>query len=163
MKKNQFGFTLVEIVIVIAVIGLLAATTIVMLRPQEIFINSRNSKRLKDVAAINQAIGQWLAREGLQQQDPYNALGLTAAGVLAITPGDGNIAGEGVDGTTVLVLEMPAYLQAIPLDPDNSTEYRVGTDDIANPQHILVCTDQIEFTDAFTAATYPNGIFCQSN
>ena len=163
MRLNQKGFTLVEIVIVIAIIGILAAVTVVALKPQEIFANGRNSRRTNDVAAMNSALGQWLAREGLSETDPYLTLGLTAAGVVALAPGDGSITGEGVAATTVTQLTSTGYMQAVPVDPDGSTEYRIGVDNVTTPTHVLVCTDQIEHTSTYPAGTYPNSIFCQSN
>lgn len=163
MKNKDAGFSLVEIVIVIAIIGILAAVTVVALKPQEIFANGRNSRRTNDVAAINSGIGQWLAREGLQNTDPYGSLGLTATGVTALAPGDGSITGEGVAAGSITQLTSSGYLQSVPLDPDGTSTYRVGVDDVADPSHVLVCTDQIEETSTYPATTYPNGIFCQSN
>ena len=162
MFKKQEGFTLVEIIIVIAIIGILAAVTIVALKPQEIFANGRNSRRTNDVAALTQAVGQWFVREGQDVDDPYSELGLTATGVTAISPSDG-ITGEGVDASTVTALETAGYLQDIPTDPDGSTEYRIGVDDVTDPSHIIVCTNGIETTSTYPEATYPNGVFCQSN
>ena len=162
IKAKEQGFTLVEIVIVIAIIGILAAVTVVALKPQEIFANGRNSRRTNDVAAMNSAIGQWLAREGLSESDEFATLGLTATGVTALTPANG-ITGEGVAASTISELTDEGYLQTLPLDPDGSTEYRVGVDDVASPSHILVCTDQVEHTSTYPDTTYPNGIFCQSN
>jgi prepilin-type N-terminal cleavage/methylation domain-containing protein len=163
--KQEKGFTLVEIVIVIAIIGILAAVTVVALKPQEIFANGRNSRRTNDVAALNTAIGQWLNREGQQganQSDPYGVLGLTASGVTAVTPADG-ITGEGVAANTVTQLTSAGYLQSIPVDPDGTTQYRVGVDNVTTPSHILVCTAGIEITATYPTSSYPNGIFCQSN
>lgn len=160
---NKKGFTLIEIVIVIAIIGILAAVTVVALKPQEIFSNGRNSRRTNDVAALNSAMGQWLAREALDSDTPYADLGLTAVGVSALVSSDGSIAGEGVNASDVAQLTSSGYLQAVPIDPDGSTEYRIGVNDVGTPTHVLVCTDQIEATSTYPAATYPNGIFCQSN
>jgi prepilin-type N-terminal cleavage/methylation domain-containing protein len=162
--SKQRGFTLVEIVIVIAIIGILAAVTVVALKPQEIFANGRNSRRTSDVAAINSAIGQWLAREGagLAEADAYDAIGLTP--LVAITPGDGVAQTEGEAASVLSVLVTTGYLQSIPLDPDGSTTYRVGVNDVLNPQHVLVCTGVIEDTSTYPwDPTYPNGVFCQSN
>lgn len=161
---KQKGFTLVEIVIVIAIIGILAAVTVVALKPQEIFANGRNSRRTNDIAALNSAIGQWLAREGLNELDPYTAIGLTPA-TDVIVPSDGVGAAEGAPASNLsATLEVAAgYVQAIPTDPDGTTQYRVGVDDGVSPSHILVCTNQIEHTSTYPAGTYPNSVFCQSN
>lgn len=162
MNKDS-GFSLVEIIIVIALIGLLAAVTIITFKPQEIFANGRNTKRVGDIGALNTALGQWLSREGGQDTDVYATLGLTASGVTALTPSDGDITDEGVNATSVGQLALPAYLQIIPKDPDGITEYRVGVDDLDNPAHVLVCTGQIERTSTYSESQYPNGIFCLGN
>ena len=162
-KLQNQGFTLVEIIIVLAVIGLIAAVTIVALKPQEILANGRNTRRNDDVNAINTAIGQWLAREGLQEQDPFGTLGLLELGVDAITPNDGSIEDEGVGSSTLTILSENYYLERIPMDPDGISEYIIGVDDLVNPMHVIVCTDKIELTDIYPESKYPNGLFCLSN
>ncbi len=163
MTKKQKGFTLVEIVIVIAIIGILAAVTVVALKPQEIFANGRNSRRTNDIAALNTAIGQWLAREGIDETDPYTAIGLTPA-TDVIDPSDGVGADEGAAASALsTALVGTGYVQSIPTDPDGSTVYRVGVDDGTDPSHILICTNNIETTSTYPAETYPNNAFCQSN
>lgn len=159
----QKGFTLVEIVIVIAIIGILAATTVVALKPQEVFANGRNARRLEDIKAMNTAIGQWMSREGINVSDQFSTLGLTASGVSSLTPGDGTILNEGVEASSVTLIKTTGYLNQIPTDPDGSTEYRIGVDDISAPSHVLICTNQIEFTSTYDEANYPNGLFCLSN
>jgi prepilin-type N-terminal cleavage/methylation domain-containing protein len=157
------GFSLIEIIIVIAIIGLIAGATIVWIKPQELIANGRNSKRVTDITAINDALGQWKAREGVQVEDQYSTLGLIGPGITALTPTDGSITGEGVSVSVLTAhLTQPGYLQKIPLDPDEVTEYRVGVNDVTDPQYILICTDSIELTDNYHENAYPNGIFCRS-
>ena len=161
--KQNLGFTLVEIIIVMAVIGILVAVSIVAFKPYEILANSRNAKRVSDILAVNSALGHWISREGANETDPYSTLGLLAPGITALTPSDGSVSGEGVDATTLSQLALPEYLNIIPKDPDGSTEYRIGVDDISSPMHVLVCTGQIELTTTYPDTAYPNSIFCQSN
>lgn len=153
------GFTLVEIVIVIAIIGILAAVTVVALKPQEIFANGRNSRRTNDVAALNSALGQWLAREGADDTTPYATLGIT----LVIDPSDGVPQTEGHPASVLnaQLVAAASYLQSIPLDPDGTNAYRVGLNTAGD--HVWVCTGGIEHTSTYPAGTYPNNVFCQSN
>lgn len=165
--RKQRGFTLVEIVIVIAIIGILAAVTVVALKPQEIFSNGRNSRRTNDIAALNSAIGQWLSREGLQTDTPYaDVLGVTSLGATdVLNPSDGVTDTEAHAAADLTVLTAEGYLQNLPTDPQGNT-YRVGIDDATTPSHILVCTNDIENTSTYPTGTgeaYAGGVFCQSN
>lgn len=54
--KNNKGFTLVELLIVIAVLAILAGIVMVALNPMARFQDSRNAKRATDVQAILSAI-----------------------------------------------------------------------------------------------------------
>jgi prepilin-type N-terminal cleavage/methylation domain-containing protein len=165
MERVNKGFTLVEVIIVMAIIGILVAVTVTLFKPQEILANSRNAKRVDDVKALNQAIGQWLASEGLQYSDAYTTLGVLGPEITALTPGDGSIRDpdEGVEATTIIAANLSAYIANPPTDPVGDIEYRVGVDDVTNPLHVLVCTDQIEITSSYVEADYPSSIFCQSN
>src|SRR3989339_308502 len=59
--KNKLGFTLIELIIVIAVIALLAATTFVAVDPAKRIGMARDAQRWQDVTAIADAIQQYIA------------------------------------------------------------------------------------------------------
>lgn len=58
MKK---GFTLLELLIVIAILAILASTAVVVLNPAEILRKSRDASRLSDMASMRTAINYYIA------------------------------------------------------------------------------------------------------
>ena len=59
--KKVAAFTLIELIIVIAIIGLLAAVVLVAINPQATFQKARNAQRANDVQTIGNAITKFLA------------------------------------------------------------------------------------------------------
>jgi prepilin-type N-terminal cleavage/methylation domain-containing protein len=164
MATKEKGFSLVEIIIVLAIIGFLATVSIISFKPQEIFSNSRNAKRIGDIQSINSAISHYLSREGANNTNPYLSLGLIGdPSINPVTPKDGNIEDEGIPTSSLNVISIQAYLTKTPKDPNAIDEYRVGVDNMDKPLHILVCTNKIELSDTYPGTMYPNGIYCLSN
>jgi prepilin-type N-terminal cleavage/methylation domain-containing protein len=56
MQKFKKSFTLVELMIVIAILAILSAIVIFALNPARLFDNFRDSRRVVDITAINKAI-----------------------------------------------------------------------------------------------------------
>ncbi len=56
MNKFKQSFTLVELMIVIAILAILSAIVIFALNPARLFDNFRDSKRVTDISSINKAI-----------------------------------------------------------------------------------------------------------
>ena len=57
----QKGFTLIELIIVIAIIALLATTVILVINPVKIFQEARDSQRIADLGQMNSALSLFLA------------------------------------------------------------------------------------------------------
>lgn len=56
LNPTPKGFTLIELVIVIALIALLATTVILVINPVKIFQEARDSRRIADLSQMNQAM-----------------------------------------------------------------------------------------------------------
>jgi prepilin-type N-terminal cleavage/methylation domain-containing protein len=54
--NKKIGFTLIELIIVLAIIATLAAILITIVKPQQIFVNMRDTKRKSDLNNLSRAI-----------------------------------------------------------------------------------------------------------
>ena len=63
-SHKQEGFTLIEILVVVALIAILAAVTIVAINPGKNFADTRNATRSADVAQVLNAVTQYTSEEG---------------------------------------------------------------------------------------------------
>src|SRR3989344_7632899 len=59
--KAARGFTLLELIIVIAILAILSVAVILVINPAETLARARDSQRLSDLAAVKSAIGLYLA------------------------------------------------------------------------------------------------------
>ena len=62
MQKNSRGFTLLELLVVIAVIGILSAITLVLF--DEVRAKTRDTKRLSDIREIKKALALYVVNTG---------------------------------------------------------------------------------------------------
>lgn len=119
MRKSHKlpGFTLIEILVVVALIAILAAITIIAINPAKNFADTRNAQRSSDVTQILNAVTQYTSEQGHQLSDLGTIPACTATPA-AIGTGVGN-----VNLTTDLVDD---YLVAIPTDPSTGSAADTG-------------------------------------
>jgi len=119
MKNSTYkGFSLVEILVVVALIAILATITIVAINPAKNFADTRNTQRSADVSTILNAVTQYTAEA--DQGNTIADLGTIPTCPTATEIGTGTGL---VNLTTTLVDE---YVVAIPMDPSEGTAENTG-------------------------------------
>ncbi len=125
MKK---AFTLIELLIVIAIIGILAVTVLLALNPAEAQKKSRDTLRIKDATTLQAAFEQ-LIDSGLAIPSGVGEVG-NAAGVTS-TATTGAATNVGVKSQSCssswlgATLDVCAYIRTVPLDPANGADRTV--------------------------------------
>jgi prepilin-type N-terminal cleavage/methylation domain-containing protein len=114
--KNQKGFTLIEVLIVIGIIAILASVVLVAVNPGRQFALARNSQRVSNLNALINAIGQNIA--------DHKGTFTCTAGVIPTTAT--TLKTDGYDIRPCLV---PTYLAELPLDPETGSFTSASTYD----------------------------------
>ena len=119
------AFTLIELLIVIAIIGVLAVTVILALNPGEAQKKARDTQRLKDATTLQAAIEQLL--------DSGVAIPVTADTLGDVTAA-GGIGADSVPGTTDCNaswlgagIDVCTFINKVPVDPSNNLTRAAST------------------------------------
>lgn len=128
------GFTLIEILVVIAIIAVLAVTVFVSVNPSKRIKDAKDDRRLVDMNSILTAVHQYIVDNkgalpaGLTTSMVEKQLGTAVTGCTLATGGCSVVAAaDCVDLTTPMV----KYLKSIPQDPDGTvslTKYSIVVD-----------------------------------
>lgn len=109
------GFTLLELLIVIAILAVLGAVTIFLLNPAETLKKARDSQRISDLSTIKTALGIYLTSKSSPQLDgttgTKNDKCIDGGGTKSIWMTDPNITDTQASGT-VLTIVKPSSVSA---------------------------------------------------
>jgi prepilin-type N-terminal cleavage/methylation domain-containing protein len=134
MKKQKRGFTLLEILLVIALIGILASIVLVAINPNNQLAQARNTVRFDDITEVNQALENYFVANRA-----YPA---------GITTSYQDICPVGVTTNCVnLSALVPTYMPAIPKDPTGGN-YQVALNPTNGQISLKVSTGEIGATIA---------------
>ena len=139
IKQNK-GFTLLEILLVIAAIGILAAIVLVAINPNRQIAQARNTVRQADINTIQKAVEQYLIEKG-----SYPSSITTTPGYICNT-GTEQVGGStNCSGRVDLRELVPDYIAGIPRDPQ-ATGTSTGYNIVINPNNnkIAVSADLAE-------------------
>jgi len=117
-SRKTKGFTLIEILVVMALIAILAAITFIAINPQKNFADARNTQRQSDVREILSAITQY----GSESGNSYSTLGT----IPTCTTNVNNSAIIGTDNVDLASKLVTGYIVSIPVDPSNGTAANTG-------------------------------------
>lgn len=115
-SKKQKGFTIVELLVGMAILGVLLAISLVAVNPLEQFAKTRNTKRRADVEALANAVNQYRT-----ENNGNFPPGVTTT----LRP----ISSSGVNLCTVLVTK---YLSALPQDPNSNKGAKIPSSSCSN-------------------------------
>ncbi|MEK7560884.1 MAG: type II secretion system protein [Patescibacteria group bacterium] len=130
-KKNNRGFTLLEILLVVAALGILAGIVILAINPGKQLADTRNAQRKVDVNTILNGVYQYAIDSNGVLPTAITAIA-TEAAVCTTAAGQICTTGGTCTGLTDLavVTASGVYLTAIPKDPQtataNGTGYQIG-------------------------------------
>jgi prepilin-type N-terminal cleavage/methylation domain-containing protein len=120
-EHSKHGFTLIEVLVVVGIIGLLSTVVLIAVNPARQFATAHNAQRSANIHTLLNSIGQYTVDH--QGKLPDKADDKNTETFVPIAKG-------GADICAVLV---PVYLPALPIDPrtggtitDCSSDYDTG-------------------------------------
>lgn len=146
MKKS--GFTYLEVIIVIGIIGILSTVFVTVLNPAQQLAKARDSERETELIGIMSAITQYSSEhsgslpdtDGDEMVDSFP----TALTCIGTDSGCFNLAAAGEEGDTIV----PIYMASIPIDPKFGDEGNTGYMIYVDENNRLVASATPEFKDS---------------
>ena len=123
--KSQKGFTLIEILLVVAILAILAGLVILAINPQKQLLDARNAQRKADVSTILSAVYQYsIDNKGVMPGSNVPTAPTAAMEVCTATVSLTCTTATLADLSSLISAEK--YLTAIPVDPAGNVTNGAG-------------------------------------
>ena len=120
------GFTIIELIIVMSIIGILATTLVVILKPATMLARARDSQRDSDIYSIMMLVRQYSSdHSGTLPDtdgDPDTNNFPTSLTCIGTDPSCFNLSAAGDDDESLV----PDYAASLPKDPKTGTDENIG-------------------------------------
>ena len=152
------GFTLVELLIVIAILAVLAAAVVIVLNPAELLAQARDSQRVNDLDTLKSALSIYIA-----QSSSINLGACGTGGICTFTPAvngspfgsvgaqncasvstTNTIAGSGWVDVNLSTLPGGSPIPYLPVDPTNNIDYFYGYACSESPNYVFELAGRLE-------------------
>lgn len=125
-KSGNMSFTIIELLLVIAIIGILATTMMVILKPSTMLARARDSQRETDINSILMLVRQYASDHSgtLPDTDGDSETSNfpTSLTCIGTDPGCFDLASAGDDDESIV----PDYSASLPKDPRTGTDGDLG-------------------------------------
>jgi len=118
LKTHNLGFTLLEVLLIIAIIAILTAVVIVAINPGRQLAQARNSGRTSDLRSIYSAVNQYY----IDNKEWPTTIPETLTEICDTGSAPDS---SGIDCTDLVDLSIlvPTYISAVPADPNNGIAF----------------------------------------
>lgn len=146
MRRGQAGFTLIEILLVMALLAALATIVLIAINPAQKFKQQRDTQRTTDLASIAGAVQQYYVDHQGQFPSPIDTTVRTIKN------------GSGAGIADLCAVLSPSYLVVMPKDPSGTytdctaydTKYTIKKESSTSDRIVVTAAGEINGTITIT-------------
>lgn len=144
IPKSSLGYTLVELLIVVGVLGILVTGSLLLINPSQYLKKTSDADRKSDLKLLQSALELYRTNEGTYPPDNLSG----AANSLSQC--SGSLVGLEGDSCPLDMTTANMYVQSVPTDPKLNTNYYYDQGNPVNGYSIYACLENTSDPEAVT-------------